>query len=144
MVIHRSLKLDKSAIPKMVELRQFVEALNSNPDISLRSGVFKGLDKTQVFTRKLDGWEVGFKVEDHGLFCTRKVFIKCEQPLSEVPDKDKDSMFAAALDAFLDRGQSVPDIEQIAINAVMVTQNFMPLIQMELNPRLVSKGRQIQ
>jgi len=120
----------------MIELRHFVESLNANPDIALRSGVFKGLEKDQVFSRKLDGWEVGFKLDDHVIYMTRKVYVKCEQPLVEVPDAEKDSIFAAVLEVFMDKGQSIPNIEQIAIDAVIITQDFMPLLQVEVNPHL--------
>lgn len=132
----KSLKFDLGSIPKMVELRHFVESLNANPDIALRSGVFKGLEKDQVFSRKVDGWEVGFKLDDHVLYMTRKVFVKCEQPLVEVPDKEKDSMIGAVLEVFMDKGQNVPNIEQIAADAVLITQDFMPLLQVESNPHL--------
>ena len=139
----KSLKFDIGSIPKMIDLKVFVENINANPDIALRSGVFKGLEHDKVFKRDIDGWEVGYKIEDHGLYCERKVFLKCEQELSEVPDEEKTKMFATVCDVFLERGESIPEIEQIALDAVLITQNFMPLIQTELNPHLRSKGRQL-
>lgn len=136
-------KLDKTAMLKLMDLRMFVDTVNRTPDLALRGGIYREIDKAEVFVQSFDGWEVGYKLEDHGVFMKRKVFIKCEQHLDEIPDDQKDPVFNAVMEVFIDRGQSLPEIEPIAPDAVLIQQNFMPLVQVERNPNLVSKGRQV-
>lgn len=132
--------LDQTAIQQLTDLFYFVNNLNKTPDLALRGGVYKELSKADVFTCSFDGWEVGYKIEDMGITIRRKIFLKCEQPLEEVPDKQKDPILATVFEVFLEKGQGMPAVSQISEFAVMVQQDVIPLLMTELNPNLVSKG----
>lgn len=134
------LKLDKRAIELLVELFQFVNNIKLTPDLALRGGVYRELAHADIMTQSFDGWEVGYKLEDFDLFQRRKVFIKCEQPLREIPEKEKDPILAAVFDVFLERGQGMPEIEQISEFALLLTQDVIPMVLTQRAPRLVSKG----
>jgi len=134
------LRADQRAIDRLVELFVFVNNINRTPDLALRGGVYKEIAQADVFTASFDGWEVGYKLEDHTLFLTRKVFLKCEQPFSEIPDDQRNPIMAAVLEVFCERGQDIPQVAQISPFAILIEQNVMPLLLTEKNPNLVSKG----
>ena len=134
------LKLDKTAVTMLMDLFAFVNNLNKAPDLALRGGIYKELADADVYTQNFDGWEVGYKIEDHGLHLKRKIFVKCEQPLKEIPDDQKNPVIAAVFEVFLEKGQSLPQIEQISEFCVMIQQDVIPLLMVERNPKLVSKG----
>ena len=139
--LHRTfIKLDQKAINKMVELFQFVNNINKTPDLALRGGVYKEIAHADVFTISFDGWEVGYKLIDQGLSLKRRIFLKCEQPLHEIPKEQKDPILGAIFEVFLEKGQGQPQIEQISEFAVKVEQDVIPFTLTELNPRLISKG----
>jgi hypothetical protein len=132
--------LDRSAVQALTDLFYFVNNLNKTPDLSLRGGVYKEIAKVDVFTASFDGWEVGYKVEDMGYTIRRKIFLKCEQPLAEIPDAQKDPVLAAVFEVFLEKGQGMPQVDQISEFCVMVEQDIIPLLMTELKPNLISKG----
>lgn len=138
-----NLKIDNEALNKLLDLRHFVENANNRSAISLKKGVFAKYDEVTLFVTNMSGWEIGYEIQDHDLFIRKRIFIKCEQKLDEVPDNEKDPIFVAVMECFLDRGQALPDIEPISEFAVLIEQDVMPLLLTEKNPRLISKGRLI-
>ena len=72
--------------------------------------------------------EVGYKLEEHIMHFTRKVFLKFEDPLERIPDEQKDPVFLSALEVFIEKGQDIPSIQQINFDTVLITQDFMPLL----------------
>lgn len=135
--------MDQTAIGRLLELFVFVNNINKTPDLALRGGVYKEIAKADIFTQSFDGWEVGYKLEDHGMFMRRKIYFKCQQPLDEVPHEQADPVFTAVLDVFLEKGQDIPIVTQISPFAVLVEQDVIPLLMVEKNPRLLSKGQLI-
>ena len=136
----RFIKLDDRAIQMMVDLFTFVNTLGKTPDLALRGGVYRQIADAEVHTQSFDGWEVGYKIEDLGMVWRRKIFLKCEQPLAEIPEDQKNPVMAAVFEVFLEKGQGPPEIEQISEFCVLVAQDVMPLLMTEMNPNLVSKG----
>lgn len=125
----KAIKADKKLIPVLQDLRWMVENINKLPDITKRGGKFSGIDPNMVYTTKVDGWEFGYKLEDHGLHMTRKIFIKnLEAKFSEIPDKEKDPVMIAVFDTMLDRGMPGTEIVPIAEDCIMITQDFVPLV----------------
>jgi hypothetical protein len=124
----KALKLDQAAIQKLTDLFYFVNNINKTPDLALRGGVYREIAKAEVFTTKFDGWE------------RRKIFLKCEQPLKEIPDNQKTPIAAAVMQVFLEKGQDIPQIDQISEFCVMFQQDIIPLLLTELKPNLVSLG----
>ena len=82
----------------------------------------------QVMTSKAQGWEFSCKVEDLGICMRRKVFIKAEQPFSEIPREQKDPVISVVMDEMLDRGTPATSIEVIAPDCVMIVQDFVPIL----------------
>lgn len=119
------------------DLRQMVDNLNNAPDLALRGGVFKKLDPEQVFTVKIHGWEVGYQLKEFKFHMLRKVFVKAEQPLNEIPEKEKNPVIQGAMECFIDKGSGEVNIEPIAPDCVMISQAFIPLFRVEKNPNIV-------
>lgn len=134
------LDFDPRITAGLMDLRMFVDNINRAPDIMMRHGIFQQIDKDTVMTKTIDGWEFGYKLEDNGVMLKRKIFVKCEQPLAEVLDEEKDPVVQAVFSVFFDTGQGTPEIEIISDFSLMFTQSVMPLLMVERNPNLVSKG----
>ena len=81
-----------------------------------------------VMQAKRDGWEFGCKVEDYGLFMRRKVFVKAEQPLRSIPEREKDPVMLVVMDEMLEQGTPATSIETIAPDCVMIVQDFIPIL----------------
>lgn len=119
-------------------LREFVENINRTPDLALRGGIYQGIDKGAVQTVRWDGWVIGYKLEDHALHMRRKVFVKTPgYSIGEVAEAEREEIMSAICDAFVDP-VSVPEIEQIASDCLLIVQDFIPVLLVEKNPNLVS------
>jgi hypothetical protein len=82
-----------------------------------------------VMTSKREGWEFGCKVEDHGEFMRRKIFVKClGQPLATIPEAEKDPIMAVVFDTMLDESTPATSIEILAPDCVMIVQDFVPIL----------------
>lgn len=81
-----------------------------------------------VLTSKSEGWEFGCKIEDHGVFCRRKVFVKAEQAFETIPEKEKDPVINVVMDVMLDSGTPATSIEAIAPDCIMIVQDFVPIL----------------
>jgi len=124
----------ENLLGELIALRTFVDNINAAPDLAMRNGVYQGLDKKKVFCTKIDGIVYGYQLEDHGVFMRRKIFIQTPgYQLAEIPEDQKDVKVTAAFMAMLDKGQSDPSIEMIAPDALLVTQDFMPLVLTRVN-----------
>jgi len=88
-------------------------------------------------TSKSQGWEFGCKVEDLGICMRRKIFVKAEQPFSEIPEAEKAPIMNVVFDEMLDAGQPAQSIEAIAPDCVMIVQDFVPIL---LQKRDTAKG----
>jgi len=114
---NKALKYAESLRPLLSDLRWAAH----NPNVI-------GAAPGQVMTSKKDGWEFGCKIEDLGITMRRKVFIKAEQPLAEIPEKDKDPVINVVMDVMLDRGQPATAIEVISSDCIMIVQDFVPIL----------------
>lgn len=119
-------------------LRCFVETINRVPSVALR-GSYRTLDKTSVFSEKVDGVIIGYKLEEHATFMRRKVFIKVPgYKIDDVSDKEREAIMVAVMESFLDQQQGLPEIAQIAPDCMLIQQDFLPLYLIERKPNLVT------
>ena len=122
----KALKCAESFRPLLTDLRWAVH----NPNVI-------GAEPGQVMTSKSQGWEFGCKVEDLGICMRRKIFVKAEQPFSEIPEAEKAPIMNVVFDEMLDAGQPAQSIEAIAPDCVMIVQDFVPIL---LQKRDTAKG----
>jgi len=128
---------------KLMALRSFVENLNKTASIAIRNGgTYKGINLNQVFTCKHDNWTIGYKLEQMAFTFKRKVFLKVEgYRLDEIPEEQKDPVLTLCYDVFFDQGESVPEIEPVAHDAILIWQSFMPGYWYERSPGVVVPGK---
>ena len=124
----KQVKFDKRYFEQLVALKSFVENINGAPDLALRSGIYKGLDRKAVFTTRLDGVVFGYKLEEYPMHMVRNIYVKFEgYDLDDMPEKEKDPIMNTVFETFLDKGQSVPNIRRTDIDTMLVSQMFMPM-----------------
>lgn len=120
-------KVDPRLREALMDLQQFVEHVIDNPaDIALRGGVYKEIERADLFTVTLDNLEVGYKIIRHSqdpLTEIRRVFVKLhDYKFDELTDDDKDPLMKAILDVFMDMRTLVPEVEAPDANTVIFTQ----------------------
>lgn len=121
-------KIDKTLVQKLLNLKDFVENLSRQPDIALRGGVYRELAKVDIMTITHDNWIIGYKVIPQGISDLRRIFIKVKgYKLSEIPEEQSNPIMIAIFDVFLDRQQEIPNIELISQNAFKIEQVHGPL-----------------
>lgn len=118
----RAMKYAESLRPLLTDLRWAAH----NPNVI-------GAEPGAVMTSKSGGWEFGCKVEDHDLFMRRKIFVKAEQPMATIPEREKDPVMAVVFDVMLDQGAPATSIEAIAHDCVMIVQDFVPILLQKTN-----------
>ena len=125
---------------KLVELREHVHQLNSQPALVLRGNTFKAPDEIPIV--KHDNWAIGYTLDEGEIAVKRSVFIKIEKhKFDEIPEEDREKVFNLCFDVFFDKGEAVPEINVIADDAIAVTQYFMPAYLYEKNPNIVVPGK---
>ena len=133
---------DERVLTELTALRHFVDNFNVTPKIALRAGdTFKQLSEAEVFTTKLDGWEFGYKLEEYPTFFKRKVYIKClEGRIGDVPELERKAVVTSVFEACIDIGQGLVEVDLIAPDCLLVTQEFSPIFLKEKSPRVVVPG----
>ncbi len=120
---------DKTLIPRLLDLRNWVDNLNQAPDLAMRGGSFKGLDQSQVFTTSCDGWTFGYRLIDMGAMMRRRVFIKnTEENIEAIPNNEIEPIMLAVFEVFVDKGVPAHRFEPIAADAFVLEQDFIPLL----------------
>lgn len=114
---NKALKFAESFRPLLIDIRWAAH----NPNVI-------GAEPGAVMTSKRDGWEFGCKIEDLGICMRRKIFVKAEQPFSEIPEADKDPIMNVVMDVMLDEGTPATSVEAIDPDCVMIVQNFVPIL----------------
>lgn len=133
---------DQNVIGALTELRQHTENINSQPSLIFKNGVYRGRDKDEVQTVVLPGWEFGYRVKDLGNgVMQRRVFIKCrDEKLSDIPDAQLNPILIAVFETCIDIAEGFPDMEYVADDCILMTQNFMPVFLVENNSLVVPGG----
>ena len=132
---------DGILILKLEDLRHSVENFNKEfAAVRLRGGTYKQIDPNTVFTVSYPPWVFGYQLEECNFGMLRHVFIKCKEPLEEVPQKNRDEILFTICDVLLDQGQSMPQPEILGRFGMKISQYFIPVFLTEKNPNLVSKG----
>lgn len=137
------LKRDERIKAELDSLRHFVDNFNVSPKIALRGvgETFKQLQESEIQTTKIDGWEFGYKLEEYPTFFKRKIYVKVlGHKLDEVPKEERKAVLTAVFDSCLDTGAGQVDIDQIAEDCLLITQEFSPIFLTENKPRLVVPG----
>ena len=133
------LKSDTKLLPILEGLREFVDTINQSPDLALRGGIYRGIEKADVQTVRVDGLEIGYKLEDHGVFMRRKVFVKAPgYRMEDIPHEEIEPAIVAVMDVFFVQGAGMPSLQQIAPDCMLVQQDVIPMLLVERNPNLVS------
>lgn len=140
----RKMPSDKRMIERLTDLRQFVENQGAGSSIHLVGDVYRKRELTQVYSAKLDSWEIGYKVEPldfvNGLFM-RTVFIRLKGwRILEVGEDERNAIIGAVHKTLLDPGADMPTVEPISEECLKITQNFAVMFWHEGNPNLVVPG----
>ncbi len=134
---NRILKPDTRVQDALTALAEHVDHLGSG--VALKGGVFKPRDPKTVHTVKVDGVEFGYRLENHIIYLRRSVFMKVPgYRVSDISEDERQRIMTALFNVFFMPGNKPPEIEQIAQDCLLFTQDFVPEIAVERKPGLVS------
>lgn len=126
---------------KLDELRATVDHFNQMPKLAERGGVFRALDPNAVYTTKKDGFEFGYQLVDLGAVVQRTVYVKCEQPIREVPPAEWMPVLATVFECLIDQGAEYPEMHLIDPQTLRIRQKFVTVHWVEMQPGIVTPGR---
>ena len=135
------MKPDPGLMAQLNELRATVDNFNRLPKLAFRGGTYKGMSPTSVYTTKNNGFVFGYQLVDLGPVVQRTVYVKCEQPLREVPEEEWFPVLTTAFEALLDEGAEYPEMEMISPFCLRMRQKFATLHLVETQPGIVTPGR---
>lgn len=93
----------------------------------------------KIWSDECDGVEIGYRVKEFKTFIRDEIFIKTPgNDIGEISVEERTRIMAAVFNVFLVPGAGMPEIKQIAYDAILLTQNFIPTVQVEQSPGLVS------
>jgi len=134
-------KPDPELMAQLEELRATVDNFNKMPKVAERNGTFRALDPTAVYTTRRDGFEFGYQLVDLGVVVQRTAYVKCDQPLREVPEAEWFPILTTAFEAFIDEGAEYPEMAMISPFTLRIRQKFATLHLVEMQPGIVTPGR---
>lgn len=112
-------------------LKDMCEAIRDHVDNLGRSN--------EIATSTCDGVEIGYRVKEFKTFLRREVFIKTPgYKIEEMSDEERKRVMVAVFDTFLILGAAMPEIQQVNFDCMLMTQDVIPMIQVERSPGLVS------
>lgn len=125
---NRYIEPDKALVAQLQDLKNMVETIATQPDIALRGGTYKKLADADVLTTKYNNLEIGYKVQLCTISVLRKIFVKVhDYKWDAIPEEERNSFMTAVFDVFLDKNQGSPEINQIAPDCLLITQQVIPL-----------------
>lgn len=121
------------------ELREHVDNLGKGPSIILAGNTYKERIPGKVYSVTVDGVVIGYRPIPTATGIVRQVFIKIPgEDIGEIPDGQRNRIMAAVFNVFVVPGAALPEIQQIAPDAILLTQQVIMMQLVERNPGLVS------
>jgi len=93
----------------------------------------------KIYTIKAGGVEIGYRRKAYRTFMRREVFIRVPgYKIEDLSKRERSAIMTAVFNVFTIPGSSMPEIEQIARDCLLIRQDMIPLIPVERSPGLVS------
>jgi hypothetical protein len=126
------------------DLRGYVENQGQGR-ILLVGQIYKERPLDTVYTTDMcRPWVIGYQIvaiDIHEGFFQRNIYLKWPgKDILEVPERDLDPVYGAIYNALLDQGADMPQIEQIARDAIKIEQKFAVTFWKEHNPNVLVPG----
>lgn len=130
----------KALAAACIDLRHEVEHQGSQSPIILLGATYKATDPNAIKTVTVDGVRIGYRIRHlFKGFHMREVFVKVKgYRVTELPDKDREAILGAVMDAFIQEQGETPEVEIVADDCLKYSQTFEVVYQYERNPDLRS------
>jgi|GEM_PF-2631309 hypothetical protein len=121
------------------DLKDHGDNVGRLPDLALRGGTFTEADRKRIWTVKVDGIEIGYRLQAFRTYLNRQVFIKTPgQQIGEISNEERQRIMSAVFNVFVIQGAAVPTIDSVAPDCILLQQQIIPMVQVERQPRLRS------
>jgi hypothetical protein len=126
-------------------LQSACEAIREHGDnmragsINLDGTTYQSRDAATIWTVKVDGIEIGYRLQVFNTYLNRQVFIKVPgAQIAEIKAAERERIMSAVFNVFVHPGSNLPTIDAIAPDCILLQQQIIPEILIERAPGLVS------
>jgi hypothetical protein len=131
---------ERDILQGAADLQAACESLKDHGDNIARSGrTFHPEDQAKIWTVKVGGVGIGYRLQVFQTYLNRQVFIKV--PGYRIADLNKDErakIMSAVFNVFVHQGSNIPSVDQIAQDCMLLQQQIIPMVLVERQPGLVS------
>ena len=136
---NRILESDERIKESCEALRDHVDNINQKPGVVLAGSVYRSREAEKINMVRIDGVEIGYRLQDHGRYMRRQMFVKVPgYKIEDLSKQDRERIMTAIFDVFLIEGADVPGVAQVAPDCMLIEQDFVPLYLVEQSPGLVT------
>ena len=122
-------------------LRDHGDNVGRMPAVALRGVTFTEADKKRIWTVKVDGVEIGYRMQVFNTYLNRQVFIKVPgYKISDISKEQRERIMAAVFNVFVLPGSNIPTIDAIGKDGdcILMQQQSIPMVLVERQPGLRS------
>lgn len=108
-------------------------------NLSRRGRTFLDTDRDKIWTVKVGGVEIGYRMQVFNTYLNRQVFIKVPgYRIADLSNEEREKVMSAVFNVFVHQGSNVPSIDQVAQDTMLMQQQIVPMVLVERKPRLRS------
>ncbi len=131
---------ERDILQGAADLQAACESLKDHGENIARSGrTFHEEDRKRVWTVKCGGIEIGYRLQVFNTYLNRQVFIKVPgYRIADLSNEEREKIMSAVFNVFVHQGSSIPSIDGIAQDTILLQQQIIPMILVERQPGLRS------
>jgi hypothetical protein len=131
---------ERDILQGAADIQAACESLRDHGDNIGRTGrQLLDADKKRVWTVKIGGVEIGYRLQVFNTYLNRQVFIKVPgYRISDLSKGERDRIMTAVFAVFVHPGSNIPSVDQVAQDCMLLQQQIIPMVMVERKPRLRS------
>lgn len=131
---------ERDILQGAADLQAACESLKDHAENLARTGrTFLDTDRDRIWTVKVGGVEVGYRLQVFKTYLNRQVFIKVPgYRIADLSAEEREKIMSAIFNVFVHQGSNIPSIDQVAQDCMLLQQQIIPMILVERQPGLRS------
>jgi hypothetical protein len=134
------MKEERDILQGAADLQAACESLKDHGENIARHGrTFLDTDRDKVWTVKVGGVEVGYRIQVFKTYLNRQVFIKVPgYRIADLSNEEREKIMSAVFNVFVHPGSNIPSVNGIKQDTILMQQQIIPMVLVERKPRLRS------